>query len=94
MKINWKSVGTNCNALGILHDHELCRENVPKVHPAAASAPTNKLVVNSDVKMGRSFGYDNSPMRDEAPTTVNGLPNPIITLPRTNTPTIHGKHPG
>ena len=93
MKTSWRAVGNNCNALGILHDHELLMANVPKVHPAAAIAPTSALVVNNDVKMGRSFGYDNSPMIDEAPTTENGIPIPSTILPRTNIPTIHGKHP-
>ena len=93
MKISWGAVGTNCIALGILHDHELFIENVPKVHPAAAIAPTNRPVVNSDVKMGRSFGYANSATRDEAPTTENGVPSPSTILPRTNISTIHEKHP-
>lgn len=92
MKANWKAVGTNCNALGILHDHELLIANVPKVLAAAAIAPMSPLVVNSDVKMGRSFGCDNSPTRDEAATIENGIPIPSIILPRTNISTIHRKH--
>ena len=92
MNANWKAVGTNCSALGILHDHELVIANVPKVLPAAAIPPMSPLTVNSDVKMGRSFGYDNSPTRDEAATSENGIPIPSIILPRTNISTMHGKH--
>lgn len=91
MKASWKAVGTNCNALGILHDHVLLIANVPRVLPAAAMPPIIPLEVNSDVKMGRSFGYDSSPMRDEAATIENGIPIPSTILPKTNISTIHGK---
>lgn len=88
MKQTWKAVGTNCNALGILHAHVFGIAKVPSVVPAAAIAPTNQLALKREVKVARSLGYDNSPMRDEAATIANGIPIPSKILPMINMGTV------
>ena len=49
---------------------------VPKQMAAAVIWPTKYDTLKRDVMMGRSLGYDSSPIRDEPETMQMGIPKP------------------
>ena len=46
--------------------------------------PMNQEALNNEPMRARSFGYDNSPIIDEAATIANGIPNPSRNRAMTN----------
>lgn len=95
--MSWVNEGRACSSDGIRHDQVLAMANVPRLTPAATIAPIYHEQLNSDVRMGRSFGCDNSPISDDAPTMANGIPSPRIIRDITNIATtpymsVNGMH--
>jgi hypothetical protein len=74
------SDGQACNSDGIRHPQSVLMVAVRTVIPEAINDPAYHEELKREVMMGRSFGYDNSPIMAEPETIANTMPNPSSIL--------------